>query len=175
MKIVILRSDFHSKLFRMLQQASISPVNDLVLNRQKGSIWTNDGPLQWRIYATLGLNELMMIEYKYPNCLLHTYKQFLKLFTQKYEQVWYPYNVMTWKRFPHHWPFVRGIRLLFVGSQNKEYCGAFLFFVSTWTSWWISRRIANHFATPWLSCDVNATRSVVQGSLLLTWFSFNHG
>ena len=33
---------------------------------QNDSIWTNDGIINWRIYASLSLNELA--RYKYPLC-----------------------------------------------------------------------------------------------------------
>ena len=33
--------------------------DSLMSNRQQTIIWTNDGPVYWRIYASLGLDELM--------------------------------------------------------------------------------------------------------------------
>ena len=41
------------------QYASISLDNGLAAKRQKAIIWSNGGVVYWRIYASLGLNELL--------------------------------------------------------------------------------------------------------------------
>ena len=41
-----------------LQYDSIGADNGLALNRRQAIIWTNDGQVYWRIYASLCLNEL---------------------------------------------------------------------------------------------------------------------
>ena len=45
-----------------MQPATLLPINyhnsNLVDKILKAIIWTNDDPVQWRIYASLGLNEL---------------------------------------------------------------------------------------------------------------------
>ena len=43
------------------QYASIGSDNGLAPNRRQAIIWTNDGLIWWRIYASLGLNELVLI------------------------------------------------------------------------------------------------------------------
>ena len=68
-------------------------------------------------------------------------------------------NVMTWKRFPHYWPFLRGIlRSPSQGASNAElWCFYFV----------ISRELLNEqlscqqFETPWRSCDANLTTTKV--------------
>ena len=40
------------------QYSSIGLDNDLVPNRRQAIIWTNADPIQWRIYAALGRDEL---------------------------------------------------------------------------------------------------------------------
>ena len=40
------------------QYASIGSNNGLALTTQQAIIWTNDGLVYWRIYASLSLNEL---------------------------------------------------------------------------------------------------------------------
>ena len=42
------------------QYFSIGAENGLAPNRRQAIIWTNDDPVQRRIYASLGLNELNM-------------------------------------------------------------------------------------------------------------------
>ena len=43
------------------QYGSIGSDNGLAPDRRQAIIWTNDGLCQWRIYASLGLNELYII------------------------------------------------------------------------------------------------------------------
>ena len=42
------------------QLHNIALDNDLALNRQEGSIWTNADPIHWCIYIALGGDELNM-------------------------------------------------------------------------------------------------------------------
>ena len=53
MKMFEFRLKFHWSLF------SIGSDNGLAPNRRQAIIWTNDDPVKWRIYASLGLNELI--------------------------------------------------------------------------------------------------------------------
>ena len=41
------------------QYTSVGSDNDLAPTRRQAIIWTNDGQVSWRIYATLGLNALI--------------------------------------------------------------------------------------------------------------------
>ena len=52
---------FHLSLFLNVQQqySSIGPDDGLTPTRRQAIIWTNDGLVYWRIYAPLGLNELI--------------------------------------------------------------------------------------------------------------------
>ena len=62
-----LNLDFFKKITEIysyganLQYSSIDLDNGLVSIRRQAIIWTNDGQVCWRIYASLGLNELMSI------------------------------------------------------------------------------------------------------------------
>ena len=44
------------------QYIIIGSDNGLAPNRWQGIIWMNDGLVNWRKYASLGFNELMMIK-----------------------------------------------------------------------------------------------------------------
>ena len=44
------------------QQISIGSDNGLVPNRRQAIIWTNDCLVYWRIYASLGLNDICSID-----------------------------------------------------------------------------------------------------------------
>ena len=61
MKMYEFRLRFHWSLFlrSKKQYSSIGSDNGLVPTRRQAIIWTNDGLSYWRIYASLGLNELM--------------------------------------------------------------------------------------------------------------------
>ena len=48
-----------------LQYVIIGSDNTLAPNRRQAIIWTNDGPVYWRIYASLGLNKLKWPLYSY--------------------------------------------------------------------------------------------------------------
>ena len=43
----------------VVQLINIGSNNGLVPNRRQAIIWTNDSLFYWRIYASLGLNELI--------------------------------------------------------------------------------------------------------------------
>ena len=49
---------FHLSLFLRAQHSNISSDNVLAPSRQQTIIWTDDGIVYWRIYASLSLNEL---------------------------------------------------------------------------------------------------------------------
>ena len=58
-KIVVFWLKFHWLLFPRVQLAVFQHSdNGLVPVERQDIIWTNDGPVYWRIYASLGLNEL---------------------------------------------------------------------------------------------------------------------
>ena len=42
------------------QEASIGLNNGMALNRRRAIIWTNAGPIHWRIYAVIGGDELKL-------------------------------------------------------------------------------------------------------------------
>ena len=52
-------------------------------------------------------------------------------------------DVMTWKRFPHYWPFVRGInRWPVLPLVKGRWCGSLVFnLLSAWVSCWTNGRI----------------------------------
>ena len=50
------------------QYSIISSDNSLVPNRWQAIIWTNDGLSYWRIYASLGLNELTVATLSVEEC-----------------------------------------------------------------------------------------------------------
>ena len=55
-----------SSLWSNWQYGSIGSDNGLAPNRRQAIIWTNVGTFYWRIYASLGLNELMFINSTIP-------------------------------------------------------------------------------------------------------------
>ena len=75
-------------------------------------------------------------------------------------------DIMTWKQFPHYWPFVRGIHRSAVDSPHKEsVCGTLAFsFMLAWTSWWTKSGIFGDLRR----CSAHVT------SLSLHWDYDNH-
>ena len=63
---------------------------------------------------------------------------YLLLATRRRVHMWSNhYDIMSWKCFPHYWPFVRG-------TINHEHCGALMFFVLiAWISCWSRSRVAD--------------------------------
>ena len=57
MKIVVFWSKFYWNLFPRVQSILISSESGLVSSRRQTVIWTNDGSVDWRIYAPLGVSE----------------------------------------------------------------------------------------------------------------------
>ena len=53
-------------------------------------------------------------------------------------------DVIKWKHFPRHWPFVRGIHRSPVNSPHKDqWCGALMFsLICVWINGWINNRKA---------------------------------
>ena len=53
-------------------------------------------------------------------------------------------DVIKWKHFPRHWPFVRGIHRSPVNSPHKgQWCGALMFSsISVWIKDWVNNREA---------------------------------
>ena len=52
-------------------------------------------------------------------------------------------DVIKWKHFPRHWPFVRGIHWSPVNSPHKgQWRGAFMFFICAWINGWVNNREA---------------------------------
>ena len=54
--------------------------NGLVPNKRQAIIWTNAGPIHWRIYAALGGDELTHYSAKWR--LIHLIKRFKLMFIQ---------------------------------------------------------------------------------------------
>ena len=51
--------DWNSLKFVPKSPVCNKPDKGLALNRQQAIIWTNDGPVHWHIYVSLGLNEFI--------------------------------------------------------------------------------------------------------------------
>ena len=65
MKIVVFWLEFHWRLFPSVQLTifSMGSDNGLALVSGKSFIWTNDGLVYWRIYASIGPNEWYTLHY----------------------------------------------------------------------------------------------------------------
>ena len=66
-------------------------------------------------------------------------------------------DVMTWKRFPYNWIFVRGhYRPAVDFLTNCKWCGALgISVLLTWKSWWTSDRVVGDIKRSWRPCDVS--------------------
>ena len=82
-------------------------------------------------------------------------------------------DVIQWKHFPRHWPFVRGIHRSPVNSPHKgQWYGALMFFYlhpnkrlsKQWRGWW--------FETPscpfWRHCNATFSDTIITGISQLT-------
>ena len=69
-------------------------------------------------------------------------------------------DVIKWKHFPRHWPFVRGIHRSPVNSPHKgQRRGALMFsLIYAWTNGWVSNREAGDLTRHWARYGVTATR-----------------
>ena len=67
--------------------------------------------------------------------------------------VWVHDDVINWRYFPSHWPFVRGIHRWPVDSLHKgQWHGVFMFsLMCPWTNSWANNRDAVEFETLWCS------------------------
>ena len=76
------------------------------------------------------LNWLVACHMTEPACLLMNRVQ------------WFHDDVIKWKRFPRHWPSVRGIHWSRVDSPHKgQWRGALIFYlICTWTNSWVNNR-----------------------------------
>ena len=74
-------------------------------------------------------------------------------------------DVIKWKHFPRHWPFVRGIHRSPVNSTHKgQWRGALVFsLICAWINAWIINREAGDLRHHRTHCDV-----IVMGIILVT-------
>ena len=77
-------------------------------------------------------------------------------------------DVIKWKRFPHYWPYMRGIPRSPVNSPHKgQWRGALMFsLICAWTNGWITdwdagdaRRHRAHFDVTVMGNDINQWNS----------------
>ena len=66
-------------------------------------------------------------------------------------------DVIKWKHFPRHWPFVRGIHLFLVNSLHKgQWRGALMFsLICAWVKGWVNNREAGDLRCHSAHYDVN--------------------
>ena len=62
------------------QYGSIGSDNGLAPTRRQAIMWTNDGQVWWRIYASLGPNELYVLCAQYPFCVHVFYSLIILLY-----------------------------------------------------------------------------------------------
>ena len=68
-------------------------------------------------------------------------------------------DVIKWKHFPRHWPFVRGIHRWRVNSPHKgQWRGALVFsLICVWINGWVNNREAGNLRGPfWCHCNAVA-------------------
>ena len=123
-------------------------------------IWTKYGPVYWRTYTPLGLDELKLFDMRYIRCFC-TFNDPTMLPLQlscfaRYRVYLYHDDVIKWKRFPRYWPFVRGIRRSPVNSPYKgQWRGALTFsLICAWINACVSNRGAGDLRRNRAHCDV---------------------
>ena len=92
-------------------------------------------------------------------------------------------DVIKWKHFPRHWPFVRGIHWSSVNSPQKgQWCGALMFsLLCLWINGWVNngetgdlRRHRAHHDVTEMFRGFNADASVVCDATLSIWLHVSH-
>ena len=75
-------------------------------------------------------------------------------------------DVIKWKHFPRHWPFVRGIHRSLVNSSHKgQWRGALMFsLICVWINGWVNNREAGDLRRYRSHCDVTVMAVLVQPS-----------
>ena len=131
-----------------------------------GSTWDRDWETELsearKKYCSLSL-------IKMHGCYKYTIRKFIQLILP----IWICYmtrgrqhdDVIKWKHFPRHWPFVRGIHQSPVNSPHKgRWRGALMFFfICAWTNGWVSNRDADDLRRHRAHYDVtvmNATTAI---------------
>ena len=69
-------------------------------------------------------------------------------------------DAITWKCFPHYWPFVRGTHWSLVDSPHKALMFSLL--LAEQNELLNKQTTYNKYATPWLSCDPGVRVTVVK-------------
>ena len=72
-------------------------------------------------------------------------------------------DVIKWKHYPHHWPFVQGIHQSPVNSQHKaQWCRALMFsLICAWLNGWINNRKADDLRCHHAHYDVTIILTVI--------------
>ena len=83
-------------------------------------------------------------------------------------------NVIKWKRFPRHWPFVRTHRSSVDSPHKGQWRGALMFsLICAWTNGWANNRDAGDSRHYRVHYDVNIMAIAVEGMSVdcgnLTW------
>ena len=88
------------------------------------------------------------------------------------------YDVIKWKHFPHHWPFVRGIHRSPVNSPHKgQWRGALMFsLICVWINGWVNNREAGDLSRYHAHYDVTVMNSLDPGrwSSVIIYVIFKH-
>ena len=84
------------------------------------------------------------------------------------------YDVIKWKHFPRHWPFVRGIHRSPVNSPHKGQWRAALMYslICVWTNSWVNNRDAGDLRRHSAHYDVTI---MAHGILIFTFISKYRG
>ena len=118
-------------------------------NRRQAIFGSHGGQLYWRIYASLGLDELMHFIAHWTGFSCEYCVLLAPNWWKEVRDVWYKKqichdDVIKWKHFPRYWPFVWGIHRFPVNSPHKgQWRGALMFsLICAWINGWVNNREA---------------------------------
>ena len=88
---------------------------------------------------------------------------FIKIFNISFTfmKIFFHDDVIKWRHFPHHWPFVRGIHRSLVNSPHKgQWRGSLMFsLICTWINRWVNYRGAGDMRCYCAHYDITAYRT----------------
>ena len=121
----------------------------IILRNFLGNVW------YWRYVITDSGNGLVLSSWARGHCPEHK---------MAYNRTTRHDDVIRWKHFPRHWPFLRVIQRSPVNSPHKsQWRGALMFpLICAWTNGWLNNRDAGHLRRHRARYDVTVMANICQ-------------
>ena len=106
---------------------------------------------------------------------LSSFESFNQQLPNGYKYFQHRDDVIKWKHFPRHWPFVRGIHRSPVNSPHKgQWRGALMFsLICAWINGWVNNRETGDLRRHRAHYDVIMMIWLQQSAISVLWISLN--